>query len=290
MRDYVLMTDSCCDLTDSMARELELEVLPLTMHMDGQDYPNDLAGTAISNEEFYKRIRAGKLATTSAANVGQFQDAMRKVLERGKDIVCVCFSSALSTTYQSAVIAANDMRAEFPEAEIFVVDSLSASLGEGLLLYLAVQQKRAGLSAAELAAWVEENRRSICHWFTVDDLNFPKRGGRVSATTAFVGTMLSIKPIMHTSDEGKLVPVGKARGRKAALKALLDSIERLAIRPEEQTMFICHADCEEEARAVARQIKDRFGTKTIHINYIGPVIGSHTGPNTMGIFFIGTKR
>lgn len=290
MRDYVLMTDSCCDLTDSMARELELEVLPLTMHMDGQNYPNDLAGTAISNEEFYKRIRAGKLATTSAANVGQFQDAMRKVLERGKDIVCVCFSSALSTTYQSAVIAANDMRAEFPEAEIFVVDSLSASLGEGLLLYLAVQQKRAGLSAAELAAWVEENRRSICHWFTVDDLNFLKRGGRVSATTAFVGTMLSIKPIMHTSDEGKLVPVGKARGRKAALKALLDSIERLAIRPEEQTMFICHADCEEEARAVARQIKDRFGTKTVHINYIGPVIGSHTGPNTMGIFFIGTKR
>ena len=290
MRDYVLMTDSCCDLTDSMARELELEVLPLTMHMDGQNYPNDLAGTAISNEEFYKRIRAGKLATTSAANVGQFQDAMRKVLERGKDIVCVCFSSALSTTYQSAVIAANDMRAEFPEVEIFVVDSLSASLGEGLLLYLAAQQKRAGLSAAELAAWVEENRLSICHWFTVDDLNFLKRGGRVSATTAFVGTMLSIKPIMHTSDEGKLVPVGKARGRKAALKALLDSIERLAIRPEEQTMFICHADCEEEARAVARQIKDRFGTKTVHINYIGPVIGSHTGPNTMGIFFIGTKR
>ena len=290
MRDYVLMTDSCCDLTDSMARELELEVLPLTMHMDGQDYPNDLAGTAISNEEFYKRIRAGKLATTSATNVGQFQDAMRKVLDRGKDSVCVCFSSALSTTDQSAVISAHDMRAEFPEAEIFVVDSLSASLGEGLLLYLAVQQKRAGLSAAELAAWVEENRRSICHWFTVDDLNFLKRGGRVSATTAFVGTMLSIKPIMHTSDEGKLVPVGKARGRKAALKALLDSIERLAIRPEEQTMFICHADCEEEARAVARQIKDRFGTKTIHINYIGPVIGSHTGPNTMGIFFIGTKR
>lgn len=129
MRDYVLMTDSCCDLTDYMARELELEVLPLTMHMDGQDYPNDLAGTAISNEEFYKRIRAGKLATTSAVNVGQFQDAMRRVLQSGKDIVCVCFSSALSTTYQSAVIAADDLRSEFPEAEIHVVDSLSASLG-----------------------------------------------------------------------------------------------------------------------------------------------------------------
>lgn len=290
MRDYVIMTDSCCDLTDQMARELELEVLPLTMHMDGQDYPNDLAGTAISNQEFYKRIRAGKLATTSAVNVGQFQDAMRRVLETGRDIVCVCFSSALSTTYQSAVIAAEDLRAEFPEAEIHVVDSLSASLGQGLLLYLAVEQKRKGLTAAELAKWVEDNRLTVCHWFTVDDLNFLKRGGRVSATTALLGTMLSIKPIMHTSDEGKLVPVSKARGRKAAIAALLDKIEALGIHPEKQTMFICHADCEEDAKAVAQTIQDRFGTPTVHINYIGPVIGSHTGPNTMGIFFVGTQR
>ena len=290
MRDYVIMTDSCCDLTDQMARDLELEVLPLTMHMDGQDYPNDLAGTAISNQEFYKRIRAGKLATTSAVNVGQFQDAMRRVLESGRDIVCVCFSSALSTTYQSAVIAAEDLRAEFPEAEIHVVDSLSASLGQGLLLYLAVEQKRKGLTAAELAKWVEDNRLTVCHWFTVDDLNFLKRGGRVSATTALLGTMLSIKPIMHTSDEGKLVPVSKARGRKAAIAALLDKIEALGIHPEKQTMFICHADCEEDAKAVAKTIQDRFGTPTVHINYIGPVIGSHTGPNTMGIFFVGTQR
>lgn len=290
MRDYVIMTDSCCDLTDQMARELELEVLPLTMHMDGQDYPNDLAGTAISNQEFYKRIRAGKLATTSAVNVGQFQDAMRRVLESGRDIVCVCFSSALSTTYQSAVIAAEDLRAEFPEAEIHVEDSLSASLGQGLLLYLAVEQKRKGLTAAELAKWVEDNRLTVCHWFTVDDLNFLKRGGRVSATTALLGTMLSIKPIMHTSDEGKLVPVSKARGRKAAIAALLDKIEALGIHPEKQTMFICHADCEEDAKAVAQTIQDRFGTPTVHINYIGPVIGSHTGPNTMGIFFVGTQR
>ena len=290
MSDYVIMTDSCCDLTDQMARDLELEVLPLTMHMDGQDYPNDLAGTAISNQEFYKRIRAGKLATTSAVNVGQFQDAMRRVLESGRDIVCVCFSSALSTTYQSAVIAAEDLRAEFPEAEIHVVDSLSASLGQGLLLYLAVEQKRKGLTAAELAKWVEDNRLTVCHWFTVDDLNFLKRGGRVSATTALLGTMLSIKPIMHTSDEGKLVPVSKARGRKAAIAALLDKIEALGIHPEKQTMFICHADCEEDAKAVAQTIQDRFGTPTVHINYIGPVIGSHTGPNTMGIFFVGTQR
>ena len=290
MRDYVLMTDSCCDLTDYMARELELEVLPLTMHMDGQDYPNDLAGSAISNEEFYKRIRAGKLATTSAVNVGQFQDAMRKILESGRDIVCVSFSSALSTTYQSAVIAANDLRPEFPEAEIHVVDSLSASLGQGLLLYLAAQQKKAGLTAAELAKWVEDNRLSICHWFTVDDLNYLKMGGRLSAGAAFFGSMLSIKPVMHTSDEGKLVPVSKVRGRKASLKALIDKIAELGIEPSEQVMFICHADCEVEARAVAEEMKARYGVKEVYINYIGPVIGSHTGPNTMGLFFVGTQR
>ena len=171
-----------------------------------------------------------------------------------------------------------------------MVVSLSACLGQGLLLYLAAQQKKAGLTAAELAKWVEDNRLSICHWFTVDDLNYLKMGGRVGATTALLGTMLSIKPIMHTSDEGKLVPVGKARGRKAAIKALLDKIETLGIHPENQTMFICHADCELDARAVAQQIKERFGTKTVYINYIGPVIGSHTGPNTMGIFFVGTQR
>ena len=291
MRDYVLMTDSCCDLTDYMARELELEVLPLTMHMDGQDYPNDLAGTAISNEEFYKRIRAGKLATTSAVNVGQFQDAMRRVLQSGKDIVCVCFSSALSTTYQSAVIAADDLRPEFPEAEIHVVDSLSASLGQGLLMYLTAHKKlEENLTLDQLGDWVEENKLHICHWFTVNDLNYLKKGGRVSAATAFVGTMLSIKPIMHTSDEGKLTVVGKARGRKSSLNTLIDTVGRLGINLQDQVMFICQADCQAEAETVAAQLKRRYGVKEVYINYIGPVIGSHTGPNTMGIFFVGTQR
>ena len=290
MRDYVIMTDSCCDLTPYLANELELEVLPLTFHMEGQDYPNDLDGSAISHEEFYRCIRQGKLATTSAVNVGQYQDAMRKILDQGKDIVCICFSSALSTTYQSANIAANDLIPDFPDARIYVIDSLSASLGQGLLLYLAAQQKKNGLTAQELADWVEQAKGSICHWFTVDDLNYLKLGGRVSATTAFVGTMLSIKPIMHMSPEGKLVPVGKARGRKASLKAVLDSVEKLAIDPAGQTMFICHADCEDEARWMAEQLKERFGVKTVYINYIGPVIGSHTGPNTMGLFFVGSER
>ena len=280
MREYVIMTDSCCDLTDHMAKELELTVVPLTVHIDGHDYPNLLDGSAISFEDFYGKIRGGVLATTSAANVGQFQEAMRPILAAGKDIVSINFSSALSTTYQSACIAAH----------IYVVDSLSASLGQGLLLYLTVQKKREGLSAQELVQWVEDNKLHIDHWFTVDDLNYLKMGGRLSAGAAFFGSMLSIKPVMHTSDEGKLVPVSKVRGRKASLKALIDKIAELGIEPSEQVMFICHADCEVEARAVAEEMKARYGVKEVYINYIGPVIGSHTGPNTMGIFFVGTKR
>ena len=290
MREYVIMTDSCCDLTDHMARELGLAVVPLTVHIDGHDYPNMLDGSAISFEDFYGKIRSGVLATTSAANVGQFQEAMRPILAEGKDIVSINFSSALSTTYQSACIAAQDMKEEFPDANIYVVDSLSASLGQGLLLYLAAHKKQEGLSAQELVQWVEDNKLHIDHWFTVDDLNYLKMGGRLSAGAAFFGSMLSIKPVMHTDNEGRLTMVGKARGRKASLKALLDAIERLAIEPEKQTMFICHADCEEEAKQVAAEIQRRFGTTDIRIHYIGPVIGSHTGPNTMGLFFVGTER
>ncbi len=290
MRDYVIMTDSCCDLNAYMAQQMDLYVLPLMLHMDGKDYPNMLDGSAISFEEFYQKMRDGKLATTSAANVGQFEDAMREILSQGKDIVCLSFSSALSTTYQSAVIAANEVIEDFPDSRIYVVDTLCASLGQGLLLYLADEQKKNGLNAEELAVWVEQTKGKICHWFTVDDLNYLKMGGRVSATTALVGTMLAIKPIMHMSDEGKLTAVGKARGRKASLKALIDAVERLAIEPEKQTMFICHADCETEARWVAEELETRLHVKKVFINYIGPVIGSHTGLNTMGLFFLGSER
>ena len=171
MQDYIIMTDSCCDLTDQMARELELEVLPLTMTMDGEEYPNTLDGRYITNEEFYKRLRAGKTSTTAAANVGQFEDAMRAVLGRGQDILCLCFSSALSTTYQSAVIAAENVAPDFPERTIRVIDTLSASRGQGLLVYLAAQKKKEGLTLSQLGDWVEDNKLHIDHWFTVDDLN-----------------------------------------------------------------------------------------------------------------------
>ena len=290
MQDYIIMTDSCCDLTDQMARELELEVLPLTMTMDGEEYPNTLDGRYITNEEFYKRLRAGKTSTTAAANVGQFEDAMRAVLDRGQDILCLCFSSALSTTYQSAVIAAENVAPDFPERTIRVIDTLSASRGQGLLVYLTAQKKKEGLTLSQLGDWVEDNKLHVCHWFTVDDLNYLKMGGRLSAGAAFFGSMLSIKPVMHTSDEGKLTVVGKARGRKSSLNTLVDTVGRLGINLQDQVMFICQADCQAEAETVAAQLKQRYGVKEVYINYIGPVIGSHTGPNTMGLFFVGTER
>ena len=195
MRDFVIMTDSCCDLTDQMARELELEVVPLSLHMGDHLYQNWLDGRDIPFEEFYARIRAGELAATSAVSVGEFEAHMRPILAQGKDILYIGFSSALSTTYQSAVIAADDLRAEFPDARIFVVDSLCASLGQGLLLYLCAQQKREGHSIGEVRSFAEATKGNICHWFTVDDLNHLKRGGRISAATALFGTMLAIKPV-----------------------------------------------------------------------------------------------
>ena len=288
MREYVLMTDSCCDLPDQMAKDLQLEVLPLTMHMDGQDYPNTLDGAAISNEEFYRRIRAGKMATTSAVNVGQFEDAMSAILEQGKDILCISFSSALSTTYQSACIAAETVLAKHPEGRIRVIDSLSASLGQGLLMYLTAHKKlEENLTLDQLGDWVEENKLHVCHWFTVDDLNYLKKGGRVSAATALVGTMLSIKPIMHTSDEGKLTVVGKARGRKSSLNTLIDTVGRLGINLQDQVMFICQADCQAEAEAVAAQLKQRYGVKEVYIKlhrprHRQPYRPQHHGPVLCG--------
>ena len=291
MRDYVILTDSCCDLSAEMAAELGVEVLPLSLQMGDRTYRNYLDGREIGFHEFYERVRSGELATTSAVNVGQFEDAMSAILEQGKDILCISFSSALSTTYQSACIAAETVLAKHPEGRIRVIDSLSASLGQGLLMYLTAHKKlEENLTLDQLGDWVEENKLHVCHWFTVDDLNYLKKGGRVSAATALVGTMLSIKPIMHTSDEGKLTVVGKARGRKSSLNTLIDTVGRLGIDLQDQVMFICQADCQAEAEAVAAQLKQRYGVKEVYINYIGPVIGSHTGPNTMGLFFVGTER
>ena len=290
MRDFVILTDSSCDLPAQMARELGLEVAPLHLELEGKDYRNLLDGSEIGFEEFYDKVRGGAMGTTSAVSVGGFAEQMRPILEAGKDILCLSFSSGLSTTYQSAAIAAQDLGAEFPEAKIFVVDTLSASLGQGLLVYLCAKEKAAGKSIEQVRDFAEQTKLHLCHWFTVDDLNHLKRGGRISAATAMFGTMLAIKPVMHMDDAGHLVPVSKARGRRASLMALVDEMEKRAIEPEHQTVFISHGDCRDDAELVANEVRRRFGTQDITIHFVGPVIGSHTGCGVVALFFLGKER
>ena len=292
MRDYIIMTDSCCDLSQQEVEELDLTVLPLSFTIKGKTLLNTPDHADLSPEEFFKKIAEGADCTTAAVNVGQFTDAMEKVLDEGKDILCICFSSALSTTYQSACIAASDLREKHPGAKIIVIDSLSASRGQGMLLYRAVRERREkGLDIDALASYVDSIIQSQDHWFFVDDLNHLKRGGRVSATAALVGTMLGIKPVMHTDSEGRLTPVSKARGSKAALRALVDKMEELGIEPEKnQPVFICHANCPDYVEYVKVLLKERFNVTDVRADFIGPVIGAHTGCGTLGLFFVGTER
>ena len=292
MRDYIIMTDSCCDLNQQEVEELDLTVLPLSFTIEGKTLLNTPDHADMSPEEFFAKIAAGADCTTAAANVGQFTDAMEKALQEGKDILCICFSSALSTTYQSACIAASDLREKHPGAKIIVIDSLSASRGQGMLLYRTVRERREkGLDIDALASYVDSIIQSQDHWFFVDDLNHLKRGGRVSATAALVGTMLGIKPVMHTDSEGRLTPVSKARGSKAALRALVDKMEELGIEPEKnQPVFICHANCPDYVEYVKVLLKERFNVTDVRADFIGPVIGTHTGCGTLGLFFVGTER
>ncbi len=288
MRDYMILTDSCCDLTAQLADELGIIVLPLTLLMDGQEFRNYLDGREISPKDFYARIRSGSMPTTSAVNVGAFEEVMRPLLEAGKDILYLAFSSALSTTHQSACIAAEGLRAEFPDAKIHVVDTLGASMGQGLLVYLCAQQKKTGKTVDEVRDYAENTKLNICHWFTVDDLNHLKRGGRVSAATALLGTMLAIKPVLHVDDGGHLTSVSKARGRKASLMALADEMGKAVTDAE--TIFISHGDCEEDVNLLADELRSRFGVKEVVVNYVGPVIGAHTGAGVVALFFVGSHR
>ena len=288
MREFVLMTDSCCDLSQQMVEELGLTVLPLSVLQEGKEYRDYPDHRELDPKVFYAKLRAGAMGSTSAANAESFREAMEPIVKAGKDILSINFSSALSTTCQSATMAARELTEQYPEAKIIVIDSLCASLGQGMLVYLAAQEKAKGRSIEEVAEFVRQTIPHQCHWFTVDDLNHLKRGGRVSAAAALLGTMLQMKPVLHVDDEGRLIPVSKVRGRKASIKALLDRMEELAI--DTKTVFISHGDCADEIDEMAKAIRERFGTEKIVINYVGPVIGNHSGPGTVALFFLGKHR
>ena len=215
---------------------------------------------------------------------------MEAALQAGKDVLVLAFSSGLSTTYQSAVIASQDLKEKYPQRSIRVVDTRSASLGQGLLVWYACQKRDEGMTLDQLADWVEETKYRLCHWFTVDDLMYLKRGGRVSAATAIVGTMLGIKPVLHMDDEGHLINVGKVRGRKASIEALAEKLGQLGLPGQNKKVFICHGDCLEDAKQLEAIVKEQYGVEEAFIGYTGAVIGSHSGPGTLALFFLGEKR
>ena len=285
---YKIITDSSCDFTDAMCARLDIAYTPLTVTYNGESHSNFSEEAAIKT--FYNELRSGVTATTSAANPDDWAKVMGPALAEGHDLLVIAFTSGLSTTYQSAVIAAEDLREQYPDRKINVVDSLCAALGQGLLIWYACQKRDAGMSLDELTAWVEENKLHICHWVTVDDLSHLKRGGRISATTALVGTMLNIKPIIHVNDEGKLINVGKIRGRKGAIEHIAAKVGELGEGYDNETCFVVHGDCEDDANVLANILKEKYAVKNVHIGYLGPVIGAHTGPGVLAVFFMGNHR
>ena len=289
--DFEIVTDSSSNLVEEMIDDFGLHVLPLTFMVDGEEYQSYLKGQHTDLKQFYTMMREGKVITTSLPNLAESEALMRGLLEQGRDILYLGFSSGLSGTFEATELLMRDLAAEFPERTLCAVDTLAASGGEGLLVWHAVQRARAGASIGEVRDWVEENKLHLAHWFTVDDLMFLFRGGRVSKTAAWAGTMLNIKPVMHVDDEGHLIPLEKVRGRKKPLNALVDHMEKSAVQPiDQQMVFITHGDCLEEAEYVADQVKERFGVKEVVVNYVDPVIGAHSGPGTMALFFLADKR
>lgn len=291
--NFEIVTDSSSNLVEEMIDDFGLHILPLTFMVDGEDtvYQSYLKGQHTDLAQFYTMMRDGKVIKTSLPNLAESEALMRSLLEQGRDVLYIGFSSGLSGTFEATELLVKQLVGEFPERTIYAVDTLAASGGEGLLVWHAVQRARAGASIHEVRDWVEANKLNLAHWFTVDDLMFLFRGGRVSKTSAWAGTMLNIKPVMHVDDEGHLVPLEKVRGRKKSLNALVDHMEKSATAPiDQQMVFITHGDCLEEAEYVAEQVKSRFGVKEVVINYVDPVIGAHSGPGTMALFFLADKR
>lgn len=287
VREYVITTDSTVDLSKEFLNEKEITVLSLSYILDGVTY-KDMGG--LTGKEFFDKLRNGSLPTTSQINPEEAKETFEQIVKEGKDILHIAFSSGLSGTYNSCRIAAEDLMEEYPESKVIVIDSLCASMGEGLLLYKAIELKEEGKSLEELVDWVEANKLHICHNVTVDDLFHLHRGGRISKATAVLGSMVKIKPIIHMDNEGKLVVIGKERGRKKSITNLVDRMEKQMGEYDNSTCMITHGDCEEDALYLKTLLEERFGVKKVIIHGIGSVIGSHTGPGVLAVFFMGAER
>ena len=289
MSEYVILTESSCDLSPELAAQADVEVLPLSFTIDGKNYPHYPDARAYPIADFYQRMREGAVAVTAAANVVELTEAMEAHLKEGQDVLFLCFSSGLSSTRDACAMAAEDLRERYPDRKIYTVDTLAASGGQGLLVLLAGRKRKVGASIEEVRDFAEETKLHVGHWFTVDDLVYLKRGGRVSSAAAVVGTMLNIKPVLHVDNEGHLIPMEKVRGRKAAIQALFRHMQETAL-PNQETVLINHADCLPEAQALAEQIQAAFQPKEVLIADLGPIIGAHTGPGLVTLFFLAEHR
>ena len=287
MSHYKIITDSGCDLPSDLLQSLNVDKVSLSVLFQGEVRPDSVDEGV---KAFYDGLRAGEIATTSAVNPDGWTNVIEPAFRAGQDALVLAFSSGLSTTYQSAVIAAGELMERYPDRKAYVVDTLGASLGQGLMVWYACRKRDEGMALEDLRDWLENNKQNFCHWFTVDDLMFLKRGGRVSATTALVGTMLQIKPVLHVDSEGHLINVAKARGRKASIDALANKVAELGEGYDKDAMFISHGDCPEDADYLASVLKERFGVKQVYIGYVGAVIGSHAGPGVLALFFLGKHR
>ena len=287
MNDYIIMTDSAADISPEILAQWGVPFVSLTYKFD--DETQSWGNYEKPFSAFYQKMRSGGVARTAAVNMETFKQSFAPILQQGKDLLYICFSSGLSTTFQSSTIAVEELREQFPERKLITVDSLAASSGQGLLVKLTVDRKNAGATIEEAAQFVRDTRLHLDHWFTVDDLVYLKRGGRVSAAKAFVGGLLNIKPVLHVDDEGHLINMFKVRGRKASLKALAEKYGEL-IQDRNEQIFISHGDCLGDAQELERMLREAYGVQVTLINEIGPVIGAHSGPGTLALFFVGKER
>lgn len=288
MNNYVIFADSSCDLSNEMMAERGIRYVSLSFRFDDSDkeYTND----GMNIKEFYDKMREGGVAKTSAVNSETFAVEFEKILKDGMDILYIGFSSGLSTTYNSARIAAKQLKSSYPERKIIVVDTLAASAGIALLIDMVLEKKNAGASIEEAAKFAEDNKMRICHWFTVDDLVYLKRGGRIGSAAAFFGNMIGIKPVLHVDNEGHLVNVMKVRGRKMSIATLAQKYGELADDDGNKIVYISHSDCLADAEELGRIIEEKYGAKTKLITNVGAVIGAHSGPGTLALFFVGKER
>lgn len=287
---YVIVTDSGIDLTQKMIAELELVVGALKFTIEGKTYEDRSDKSELSTPTFYNMLREGKTSVTTQINTEEFKDLFEPILKKGEDVLYIGFSGGLSGTYQSACIAADELREMYPERKLYTVDSLCASMGQGLLVDLAVQEQRKGKTIEEVRDYVEATKGQVHHWVTVGNLTQLRRGGRLSATKAIFGSLLQVKPIIQVDAMGRLVAMGTVKGRKKALAHLIEQMEEFVVNAEGQRIYIVNSDCSAEAEKMAEEIKAKFPVAEVIVGDMGQVIGSHTGKDTIGLFFLGQER